>query len=40
MITNATEFLFGVVTMFCKYMVMKAVHYCEHILHVKSLTLS
>lgn len=39
MITNIAEFLFGVVTMFCKDIVMKAVYACEHILSIESLTL-
>lgn len=38
-ITNIAEFLFGVVTMFCKDIVMKPVHSCEHILSIDSLTL-
>lgn len=38
-ITNIAEFLSGVVTMFCKVIVMKAVHSCEHILSIESLTL-
>lgn len=40
MITDAAKFLFGVVTIFCKGIVMKTVYSCEYILNIESLTLN